>query len=273
MLAMMHPFAPLSSRPMASIRMHPIDMLDALAHDALAHHGHPAPNPHLSSTEDEHVITLTAPGVPASDVTVTVEEGRLRVAGTKQRKLLDYSLALPRDVDLDGAKAAVEDGLITVSLKKRRTTAAHVAIEAAMPPLSDDKDDAYTLTIVAAGFAAADLKIIVEDGSMLKVSGESKRTGARLERCVRLPRDADVDSIVAAHVDGILTVRAPTKPTAKPQSIRVNAAGADDEDMALAPTAVRSDKEQAAPPSADEDPTEEQERTTEMDGAEEAVMV
>merc|ERR1712023_43495 len=115
-----------------------------------------------------------------------------------------------------------------------------------MPPLPDDAEgDAYSLTLVAAGFAAAELQMIIED-NVLKVSGHSKRTGAHLKRCVRLPRDADVDGMVAVHVDGILTVRVPTKPDAKPQSIRVNASnaqGADNEDMVLASTAAaESDK-------------------------------
>jgi len=271
MLAMMHPFAPLSAHPLAPMRMHPVDMLDALTQDTLAHHRPLAPNPRLRTTEDEHIITVTAPGIAASDVTIEVEEGRLRIAGTNKRKRIECTLALPRDVDLDGATAGAEDGLITVSFKKRKRTTTHVAIEASEPPTIDgDDDDAYTLTLVAAGFAAADLKLSVEDHT-LTVSGESKRTGARLERSARLPRDADVDGMVAAHVDGILTVRAPTKPTAKPRHISVNARNAvgADSDVVLASATAENDKQQAALPSADEQAAEE--TTAEME--EEAVMV
>lgn len=51
---------------------------------------------------------------------------------------------------------------------------------------------------------------------MLKVSGETKRTGSRLaKRSFRLPRDADVANARAMHVDGILTVTIPKKPAAE----------------------------------------------------------
>merc|ERR1719488_352149 len=114
---MMQPFDLLTPRPLAMSMhaIHPIDMLDALAHDTtFAQH---RPLARLHTTEDKHAITLTAPGVTAKDVNIEVSKGRLHIAGTNKRKRIDYSLALPSDVDLDGAEAVVEDGLIAVSLK------------------------------------------------------------------------------------------------------------------------------------------------------------
>jgi len=261
MLAMVHPaFAPL--------RMHPLEMRML---DSLVHH-QAATKPRMHATDTAHVVTLAAPGIAPADVKVEVSEGRLSIVGESKRKRVDVTLALPRDAALDGATAEVADGLITVSLKKRKPTTAHIAIGAALADEETSDDEAHAISLAAPGFSAADLALSVEDG-VLKLSGESRRTGARLERRARLPRDVDVDNVSASHVDGILTVRLPTKPAAEPRAIAVNAAT--DDEAALAPADEEAEAAEAAPPAVDKENMEAVEKEAEggEEAEEDAVMV
>jgi len=74
-----------------------------------------------------------------------------------------------------------------------------------------DEDRPFTLTLVAAGIAPADIELTVK-GSALKVNGRSKRTGASLGPHVyKLPRNADATRVAASQVDGLLTVTFPKK--------------------------------------------------------------
>lgn len=240
-------------RPAFHVRaMHPADMriLDTLVHD---HHQTAAPR--LHATAQGHVVTLAAPGLAPNDVKVEVCDGRLTIAGENKRKRVDISIQLPRDADVDGVTAEVADGLITVNLKRCKPTSTHVAIDSvSADDESSDKetdDEAHTLSLVAAGFSAADLALSMEDG-VLTLSGQSKRTGALLERRARLPRDVDVDKVSATHVDGILTVHMPTKPAAEPRRIAVNATA----EVETAPAEAEaetsaSDKDEAVPAAAE----------------------
>lgn len=226
MLSIMHPLAP----------MHPFtEMLDALASDAFA--PSLAPAPRLSTTATAHAISLAAPGLSPADVSIEVADGRLSIRGASKVRRIDWSIALPRDADAATATAEVADGLITVRLERKKRVPTHIAVGAGAETDETD-EDAYTLTVVAAGFAASDLALRVQDG-VLEVSGESTRTGARLEKHVRLPRDADGEKARAVHVDGILTVSVPTKPHAEPQRVAVNATAEKAADKAT--------EEQAAP--------------------------
>lgn len=85
----------------------------------------------------------------------------------------------------------------------------------------DEKPRPYTLTLVAPGLAPTDLDITIDDSNVLKVDGENARTGASIERSVRLPRDADGAGARASHVDGILTLTVPKK-LAESKLITVN---------------------------------------------------
>merc|ERR1719284_2016540 len=217
-------------------------MHDALVHGALSTPALPAA-PRLSSTDEKHTVSLVAPGLSPSDVIIEAHpDGRLTIRGENKRKR-DWSIAMPRDADAEEASAEVADGLITVSMKRTKATTVEIGIGTEASPGEQADDDSYTLRLVAAGFAAADLALSVE-GGVLEVKGQSARTGARLEKHVRLPRDADATSAHASHVDGILTVSVPTKAAAEPRRIPINAAS-DDKEMkegAARPEAAAAEK-------------------------------
>lgn len=109
-----------------------------------------------------------------------------------------------------------------------------VSTDAVMSDDDSDDDEAsrpYTLTVVAAGIAAADVEVLAKPG-LLKVEGATARTGAKVSKCFRLPRDADVARATAIHVDGILTVTVPKQPApvAKRVDVQTSIAGAAEEE-------------------------------------------
>jgi len=174
--------------------------------------------PVVAAHKDEYVVSIAAPGVKAADLTIEAHDGRIAVRGETKADahthFINYSLALPPDADQDAAVAESADGIVTVRVPKRAPAAPiRIAVSAARSEAAPDADEArpYTLTVIAAGIAPAELELSVEEGRTLKVRGLSKRTGARIERNFRLPRDAHAEAASAAHVDGILTVTVPKK--------------------------------------------------------------
>lgn len=102
----------------------------------------------------------------------------------------------------------------------------------------------YTLSLVTAGLAPADIAISAAP-NQLTATGETARTGAKLHRTFRLPRDADAAAARATCVDGILTIVVPKKPVTAsklaPKTVVVNAPA--DEKMADAPDASKDDED------------------------------
>ena len=56
---------------------------------------------------------------------------------------------------------------------------------------------------------------ILDEEGVIKVDGETAKTGARVHKNVRLPRDADHRAASASHVDGLFTVAVPKKAAAE----------------------------------------------------------
>lgn len=187
-------------------------------------------SPRITKSPDgSYAFALQAPGVAPSDLTIEVHElseGAPRIVlrgATKSNaglvRRLDYSLALPQDANLDKVTAQAADGLITVRMPKTADAGVMHIAPSATPV--DDKVEHYKLTILAPGIASNDLDISVERG-VLKVRGQSKRTGATLDRAYKLPRNADLASAHATHLDGLLTITAAKKNPAAARRIPVN---------------------------------------------------
>lgn len=99
-------------------------------------------------------------------------------------------------------------------------------------------DQGYVVKAAVPGVKPEDVDVTVED-DVLRIKAESKqeqevkedqylrreiRWGA-VQRAMRLPADVDVDKIAANFENGILTLRLPRKPEAKPRTIKVQAKG------------------------------------------------
>lgn len=99
-------------------------------------------------------------------------------------------------------------------------------------------DQGYVVKAAVPGVKPEDVDITVED-DVLRIKAESKqeqevkeeqylrrelRWGA-VQRAMRLPPDVDVERISATFENGILTLRLPRKPEAKPRTIKVQTKG------------------------------------------------
>lgn len=186
--------------------------------------------PALESQGDSYLLTLSAPGVAASDLKISIDEGVLKIVGeTKTHShthFTNWSTRLPQDADTDQATATSADGIVTVSFPKKpvevkgEAKATAVTVHDSVQGEADDTAK-YTLSIAAPGISATELAVAVEN-SVLKVTGRSTRSGAWLAKSFHLPRDADAAHTSASHVDGLLTITIPTKPKAEPRMLVVN---------------------------------------------------
>lgn len=185
--------------------------------------GRSSSGPQVVETIDGFTIESIFAGVRASDLKVSWQPhgGYLKVEGKRSNsargfradKHFSFQVPLPRSADV--AKATVEhiDGVLTIQVPKRAFAPVFLTASAD-PPLTDDEqsaDERYQLTLSLPGLSARDLSISLHEDGEVKLSGETKRTGARVNRRYRVPRDADLDGAHASHVDGILTVAVPKK--------------------------------------------------------------
>jgi len=103
-----------------------------------------------------------------------------------------------------------------------------------MPIDVTETDDVYTVVADLPGLNADDIEVNFHDG-VLTIHGEVKqktnndddrvlvreRTYGKFSRQIRLPMHVDVDKIVAAYDDGVLTLELPKAESAKPRQIQV----------------------------------------------------
>jgi len=195
--------------------------------------------PRTETHEDKYIVTITAPGVAAVDIECEAEEvgggrTRLSVRGktvtATTTHFMEQAVVLPPDADVEKTQAESADGLLTLTVPRKAApepTRRRIAVSAtADAETAEDHDSRpYQLTVAAPGVAASDLEISAAEG-MLTVSGATERTGARLKKAFRLPRDADLERATAAHVDGLLTVSVPKKAAAEALRIAINSPAA-----------------------------------------------
>lgn len=88
----------------------------------------------IAETEKAYVVHAELPGVAKDDVTITIEDGTLVLAGQKKREAetkekgwhrversygaYQRTLALPKGVDADRAEATFQDGVLTIEIPK-----------------------------------------------------------------------------------------------------------------------------------------------------------
>lgn len=106
------------------------------------------PRTDVYETVDGMTIEVELPGLSAEDVVVEVEKGHVRVFGERRfvkdargpvfhtleraHGPFERVLPLPGDVDVNGARAVLRDGLLTIVLAKREKTASSRRIHVAM---------------------------------------------------------------------------------------------------------------------------------------------
>lgn len=184
--------------------------------------------PQVQEKEKEYTITVTAPGIRSEDLSVSVEDGTLKIQGETETNVhthfANWTTHLPRDADAEKATASHVDGLLMVKIPKKevvKTTIALLPDGETTPGDDEDAEHFYTMRLNCAGIAKADLILTIED-ALLTVSGETKSRGVQLPtRKYRLPDDADGEKASASYVDGILTIAVPKKAAALPKRIQL----------------------------------------------------
>jgi HSP20 family molecular chaperone IbpA len=104
----------------------------------------------LLESDDEYILVVDLPGATAETTDVKFEGGRLSIEGRREKStpngfryvredrslFLDADLPLPPDADGDAASAALDRGVLEVTLPKRTTGATRQI------PIGDDADEA-----------------------------------------------------------------------------------------------------------------------------------
>ena len=92
-----------------------------------------APRSTFAERDNGYTVRVEVPGLAADAITISVEDGVLRLAAERNesapegfearrtervRFRFDRSMTLPKDVDVERIEATVKDGLLTVALPK-----------------------------------------------------------------------------------------------------------------------------------------------------------
>jgi HSP20 family molecular chaperone IbpA len=82
------------------------------------------PTADIYESEKDFRIVVDMPGVKRDDVSVSVDGGRLELRATRAMDDRDVTLVrafkLPQDVDVDAIEAVAANGVLTLTLTKRR---------------------------------------------------------------------------------------------------------------------------------------------------------
>lgn len=185
---------------------------------------------HVAEDEDTYVMTVEAPGVSADELSISFERDVLTVSASAQTNgtfSFKRQAKLP-NADAESATATHKDGVLTITLKKMAPPSAVLISVSDVPATEDEGEESakpYTLTIAAPGVKASDIRIEASQAA-LSIHGET--SGAHgtfgVQRAYKLPYDADATAATATHVDGILSVTLPTRPTPDATAIQITTA-------------------------------------------------
>jgi len=204
----------------------------------------------LDETDEAFVLTIQAPGVKSEDLRISYEDDILIVdADTEAEhgRLSFKRQAKCPNADPTTAEAKHENGVLTVTLKKLPPReAVYIKVGDAQIPdgAQDDENDApYTLTVAAPGVKPSDI-LIEASRTTLSIHGETSRgqSSFSIHRTYKLPTNVNVSAAIATHVDGLLSVRLPTRPAEAATTITIHKAEKEAEAEAEAETKELSTK-------------------------------
>eukprot|EP00250_Pteridium_aquilinum_P015104 c22379_g1_i2 orf=200-682(+) len=146
--------------------------------------------------------------------------------------LLQQHISREDDEALHGPSSNSSDPSPARVYLRERNAMASTAVDVKEYPTS------YVFIADMPGLKSSDVKVTVESGNVLQLSGERKKEEEpadvkvkylsmerRVQKFMRkftLPSDADVENIAAACHDGVLTVTVPKIPPPAPKVISVN---------------------------------------------------
>ncbi|KAJ4845230.1 hypothetical protein Tsubulata_003829, partial [Turnera subulata] len=207
---------------------------------------------------NSYVYVIDMPGLKKDQIKVYVEEEKtLVVSGERKRererdqgvryirmsrRLGKYlqKFELPDNAEPEKISAAYEDGVLTVVVEKKpppepkkpKTVEVKVVAIGAAPADVKEKPNSYVYVVDVTGLKVGDVKVQVEEGKVLLITGEMKReeeekgvlkyvkterTTGKFQRKFTLPKDANAEAISAACQVGVLTVTMERIPPPQPK--------------------------------------------------------
>lgn len=165
-----------------------------------------------SETETEYEYLLLVPGFEREAMEVEVLRNEVVVRANKAGRhgedvSVEESFTVPERVDRDLISATVKDGVLKVTLPKRKKEEARVVeVEAGM----ERSEDGYEVEFEVPGAGREALKVYLEEGTLTVVAeGGENHFFRPFERSFTLPRDANPEKVRAFHLHGLLVVQVP----------------------------------------------------------------
>jgi len=178
----------------------------------------------LAEDDDSYTLRAHVPGVAASGVKVTVtDDAHINICARSDSDecLLKRTLALPDDSDPSTLRVSCVDGVLEVQINKVAVPApVQVTVEAASPLPLEDPESAYEFRRALPGIPVSEVKVVIEEGSILGIEAKSTDFGSYSYRFT-LPERIDVAAISASCANGMLTIRMPRQPLPQPVAITV----------------------------------------------------
>jgi len=205
-------------------RVSPLDMLlplDSFERDRSAARSSAR---QFHETDTEYTLSLALPGVSPADLKLAVEDGVLTISGTTKLGTQEYNAAhrvrVPRDADPTLAKAAAENGILSISLPKRPKQTHEITVASSTDGLPKAAEGDCVLNLPFPGVRPSDFKVVCEDGVLsIAVETNSAHHATRSLKRMRLPENADVAAAAAAAEHGILTIIVPRGTTEAPKEV------------------------------------------------------
>jgi HSP20 family molecular chaperone IbpA len=180
---------------------------------------------------------IEIPGVPSSDVHVTLEEGTtLHVRGMRRGKIFDTTFRMDTDqINTSALTADLSHGILTVQapmLPKPEPQIVPIETNAtttADSTVDTTKSDAYVLaTMDLPGVRLPDVTVTMirvdqrQTALDIRASRHYKNKKLRISKLILLDHDTyNVDALKAQLSDGVLTITAPKNAAALPRTIPI----------------------------------------------------
>merc|ERR1712227_363378 len=187
----------------------------------------------LEDPESAYEFRRALPGIPASDVSVSLEEGSTVNIKAKSKDYGSYSyrFTLPEHVDTAAISAHCANGVLTIRMPRQplpEPIAIAVSTVSPMEGEADGEAHVSLATLRVPGYSANDIKLVAHEG---RLSLEpSHKDGKSAEYWLLLPEELeDPSNLIAVCQDGILHIKYPKGALQQPveRSVEVSATRAE----------------------------------------------